>query len=54
MRASYTHQISQNIHAIWGLTINNVTNRHNKYLDTDYYLKSEIGRQFIADITFKF
>lgn len=54
LRASYGHQLSKDVQAIWGLTINNVTNRHNKYLDSDYYLKSEIGRQFIADITFKF
>lgn len=54
LRASYTHNFHKDLHAIFGLTVNNLTNRHNKYLDSDYYLKSEIGRQFIADITFKF
>ncbi|WP_227510338.1 TonB-dependent receptor plug domain-containing protein [Acinetobacter equi] len=54
MRISYTQKLSKNINGIFGLTINNVTNRHNVYLDNDYYLKSEIGRQFIADITLKF
>ena len=54
IRASYTHKFSKDYSSTFGLTINNLTNRHNKYLDSDNYLKSEIGRQFIADVTFKF
>jgi hypothetical protein len=54
MRASYTHKFSKDYSGMFGLTMNNVTNRHNKYLDNDYYLKSEIGRQIVADVTFKF
>ena len=54
MRTTYTQAFGKNVIGIFGLTINNVTNRHNKYLGSDYYLKSEIGRQFIADVTFKF
>ena len=54
MRTSYTHKFSKDYSGMFGLTMNNVTNRHNKYLDNDYYLKSEIGRQIVADVTFKF
>lgn len=54
MRASYTHHFSKDYSGIFGLTLNNVTNRHNKYLESDNYLKSEIGRQIVADVSFKF
>lgn len=54
MRISYTQAMSKDVVGIFGLTVNNVTNQHNLYLDTDYYLKSEIGRQFVADVSFKF
>ena len=59
LRGTYDFQITKDYKAILGLTINNVTNRHNTYTsqnitDSSNTLKSEIGRQFIADVTFKF
>ncbi|WOE31728.1 MULTISPECIES: TonB-dependent receptor plug domain-containing protein [unclassified Acinetobacter] len=54
MRITYTQPLVKNVIGIFGLTVNNVTNRHNVYLDSDFYFKSEIGRQFIADMSFKF
>ena len=47
-------QLQSNMKVFVGLTINNVTNRHNTITNTDGSLESEIGRQFIADVTFKF
>lgn len=53
MRTTYDWQISKDYSAIFGLTINNITNRNNLYVSGSK-LYSEIGRQFIADVTFKF
>lgn len=53
MRTTYDWKISKNSSVITGLTINNLTNRNNLYVSGNK-LYSEIGRQFIADITFKF
>ena len=53
MRTTYDWNISKDYSAILGLTINNITNRNNLYVSGSK-LYSEIGRQFIADITFKF
>lgn len=53
MRATYDYQIAKDYNAIFGLTINNITDRNNLYVSGSK-LYSEIGRQFIADITFKF
>ena len=38
---------------IFGLTINNITNQNNLYASGNKQY-SEIGRQFIADVSFKF
>lgn len=54
LRATYTQPFGKNLTGVFGLSVNNVTNRHNKYLNNDYELKSEIGRQFVADISFKY
>lgn len=59
LRGTYDMQINKDLKAIFGLTINNLTNHHNIYTsqnisDSSNTLKSEIGRQFIADVTFKF
>lgn len=59
MRGTYDVQLSKNYTAILGLTINNITDRHNLYTsqnitDSSNTLRSESGRQFIADISFKF
>ena len=57
MRTTYDFKAGQNKNAILGLTINNLTNRKNTYTSSTMNsntLKSEIGRQFIADVTFKF
>ena len=57
MRTTYDFKAGQNKNAILGLTINNLTNRKNTYTSSNMNsntLKSEIGRQFIADVTFKF
>lgn len=53
MRATYAILSSKNTQAILGLTINNVINRKNEYVVSGV-ATPEIGRQFIADITFKF
>ena len=53
MRTTYDLALSNNNKAILGLTINNVTDKKNNYFVSGI-AKPEIGRQFIADITFKF
>ena len=53
MRATYAVLNSKTTQTILGLTINNVINRKNEYVESGV-AKPEIGRQFIADITFKF
>ena len=53
MRTTYDWKIGKDYDAIFGLTINNLTNRNNQFVyNSELY--SEIGRRFIADITFKF
>lgn len=58
MRTTYDLFKAKDYTTTLGLTINNVTDRHNKYtsntITSSNVLKSEIGRQFIADISFKF
>ncbi|WP_180077263.1 TonB-dependent siderophore receptor [Acinetobacter sp. YH12208] len=59
MRTTYDWKLSKDLHAIFGLTINNVTNRTNTYttkstIASKPRVMTEIGRQFIADVTFKF
>ena len=59
MRTTYDFNFAKDYKAIFGLTINNITNRHNIYTtpgisESTNRLRSEIGRQFIADVTFKF
>ena len=59
MRTTYDWKISKDLNAIFGLTINNVTNRTNTYttkstIASKPRVMTEIGRQFIADVTFKF
>ncbi len=53
MRTSYNWKISKNYSGVFGLTINNLTNRNNLYVSGSKQY-SEIGRQYIADVTFKF
>lgn len=53
MRATYDWKMNPDYHTIFGFTINNLTDRNNLYA-SDSKLYSEIGRQFIADVTFKF
>lgn len=53
MRTTYDWNIAKDYSMIFGLTINNITNRNNIYA-SDSKQFSEIGRQFIADVTFKF
>lgn len=54
MRTTYEIPIAKDLKSIIGLTINNVTNKKNTYIDDNGYSYSSIGRQFIADVTFKF
>ncbi len=55
MRTTYDIALAKDNKLILGLTINNLTNQDNKYTQSNSnYLYSESGRQFIADITFKF
>lgn len=53
VRTTYDIPLNKDLKAILGLTINNVTNRDNFYLDSGVAYP-QIGRQFIADVTFKF
>lgn len=55
IRSAYDVQLAKDQIMTLGLTVNNVLNRHNKFTDSgSNNLQSEIGRQFIADISFKF
>lgn len=57
MRTTYDFKAGPNNNIIFGLTINNLTNRKNTYTSnnmTSNTIRSEIGRQLIADVTFKF
>lgn len=60
MRTTYDINLGKDLKAIFGLTINNVTNRINTYVtgatstSSTPRVMTEIGRQFIADVTFKF
>lgn len=55
IRSTYDYQIAQDQIVTFGLTVNNVLNKHNKYTESgSSNLKSEVGRQFIADVSFKF
>ena len=55
MRASYDLNLSPHNKLILGLTINNLTNRQNFYtVSTNDVRYTEPGRQFIADLTYKF
>ncbi|OTG86018.1 TonB-dependent receptor plug domain-containing protein [Acinetobacter sp. ANC 3813] len=53
IRSTYTISHTQHTKTIFGLTINNVTNRNNFTVDSGV-VSPQIGRQFIADVTFKF
>jgi hypothetical protein len=58
IRTSYDLPMTQNEKLIFGLTVNNVLNKKQSYVATsdsdDISRGSELGRQFIADVTFKF
>ncbi|SPL71893.1 TonB-dependent receptor plug domain-containing protein [Acinetobacter stercoris] len=55
MRATYDVATGQGSKMIFGLTVKNLTNKFNKYTEDDKStLYSESGRQFIADVSFKF
>lgn len=54
LKANYILPTYKDTKTIFGLTINNVTNRSNSYINSVGDEKPEIGRQFIADVTFKF
>lgn len=55
MRASYNIHVAKDYYFIWGLTIKNLTNKINRYtLENSANLYTESGRQFIADVSFKF
>lgn len=47
------YQFGKHRQTILGVTINNVLNRPNKYLNGSS-LESEVGRQYLAELTFKF
>lgn len=53
IQANYDWKLAKDYSVILGLTVNNVTDRNNLYVNGSK-LYSEIGRQFIADVTFKF
>ena len=53
-RLGYTVNLGRDYQAVLGLTVNNVLNRHNKYVTDSGVLRSEMGRQYFADITLKF
>ena len=54
IKTTYEIPLFKDLNSVLGLTINNVTNRNNVYIDSNGVAKPEIGRQFIADVTFKF
>lgn len=53
-RLSYSLSMGQHYQAVLGLTVNNVFDRHNKYIGANGRVLSEMGRQYFADITLKF
>ncbi|NHB57885.1 TonB-dependent receptor plug domain-containing protein [Acinetobacter sp. 194] len=53
-RLTYTAKTQRKQDLIFGLTVNNVLNKHNLMVTDSGTLSSEIGRQFIADVSFKF
>lgn len=53
IKGIYDIKIAKDYAVALGLTINNLTDRNNQFASNGK-LYSEIGRQFIADITFKF
>lgn len=54
IRTAYKLPIAKQYEGVLGLTINNLTNKNNTITATDGTSSPEIGRQFIADVTFKF
>ena len=54
IRTSYKLNLGNKSSVILGLTVNNVLDAHNIYLNDSNRLVSEPGRQFIADLTYKF
>lgn len=54
VKATYKYPVAKQYETILGLTINNVTNKNNQITANDGTSTPEIGRQFIADVTFKF
>lgn len=53
LRAAYDIPMAHGSQTTLGLTVNNVTDRKNTYVSSGI-VYPDIGRQFIADITFKF
>lgn len=55
VRTTYDVNIGKDQYMTFGLTVNNLLNKHNKYTESgESKLKSELGRQFVADIRFNF
>lgn len=58
IRTTYDIPVSKNEKLIFGLTVNNVLNKKQSYISTNesdaVSQGSELGRQLIADVTFKF
>lgn len=53
LRAVYDIPMANSRKTTFGLTVNNITDRKNTYISSGV-IYPEIGRQFIADVTFKF
>ncbi|MEN3978819.1 TonB-dependent receptor plug domain-containing protein [Acinetobacter sp. CWB-B33] len=53
LRATYDISMANGSKTTFGLTVNNVTDRKNTYISSGV-IYPELGRQFIADVTFKF
>lgn len=54
-RAAYTMKLGRDYALNLGLTVNNIFNRHHQYYDQSASRTlSETGRQFVADVQFKF
>ena len=53
IRSTYELKLNKNYSTLFGLTINNLTDRNNHYVSGSKHY-SEVGRQFIADVTLKF
>ncbi|KAA8735682.1 TonB-dependent receptor [Acinetobacter qingfengensis] len=54
VKFNYDLNLTSKLKPTLGLTINNLTNHKNQYINTSSEIRSASGRQFIAEVNFKF